>query len=61
MKKTFLNVKIITIVQFVLCLIFAFAFWISVKYTDTYPNDNKAPSNDQTSAEVCEIVDSIEV
>lgn len=49
MNKTVFNLKIITIVQFILCLIFAFAIWISVKYADVYSASETDVSAEQTS------------
>ena len=48
MNKTVLNVKIVTIIQFILCLIFAFAIWISVKYADMYSNPENSNSTEKT-------------
>ena len=59
MNKTIFNVKIATIVQFILCLIFAFAIWISVKYSDMYSEDD-TPVDDETT-ETAEEVNLIEV
>ena len=53
MNKTVLNVKIATIIQFILCLIFAFAIWISVKYSDMYSK----PENANQTEEITETAD----
>ena len=51
MNKTVLNVKIATIIQFILCLVFAFAIWISVKYADMYSNsETPAPAEETADA-----------
>ena len=51
MNKTVLNFKIATIIQFILCLIFAFAIWISVKYADMYSStDNTDPTEETADA-----------
>ena len=57
MNKTVLNVKIATIIQFILCLIFAFAIWISVKYSDMYSepeNANQTEESTETADASCE-------
>ena len=59
MNKTIFNVKIATIVQFILCLIFAFAIWISVKYSDMYSEDDTHIDDETT--ETAEEVNLIEV
>lgn len=40
MKKKIFGIKIGTIIQFVLCLIFAFAIWLSVRYSALFSDDN---------------------
>ena len=49
MNKSGFNVKITTIVQFILCLVFAFAIWISVKYADMYSKNEAEIPEEQTS------------
>lgn len=60
MKKTFFNVKIATIVQFILCLIFAFAIWLSVKYADVY-SENKGDATDVQTEQTAMEINFIEV
>ena len=49
MKKSGFGIKIITVIQLVLCLIFAFAIWISVQYADKYSNNNNQSAEENTS------------
>ena len=50
MKKRFSGIKIGTVIQLVLCFIFAFAIWISVKYADKYSNENNESTPAETTA-----------
>ena len=53
MNKSFFNIKIATLIQFILCLIFAFVIWISVKYTDMYSeSQTEVPEEQTTSASI---------
>lgn len=54
MKKTGFGIKIITVIQLVLCLIFAFAIWISVQYADKYSNNNNNQSAEENTSTVSE-------
>ena len=49
MNKTGFKVKIATVIQFILCLIFAFAIWISAKYADMYSNNYVETPEEQTT------------
>ena len=52
MNNTGLKVKIATVIQLLLCLIFAFAIWISVKYADMYSKpENSIPEEETATAE----------
>lgn len=53
MKKGFSGIKIGTVIQLVLCFIFAFAIWITVKYSDMYSNENNEPSPDEQTLSIC--------
>lgn len=57
MKKSFFGIKIGTVIQFILCLAFAFAIWISVKYTEMYSNENNESSPDEETTAMCSEVE----
>lgn len=51
MKKKIFGVKLSTIIQFLLCLIFAFAIWLSVQYSalSEQTENNDSARSDETS------------
>ena len=55
MKKKIFGIQISTIVQFVFCLVLAFAIWISVQYNNSTENDKE--NADPDTAEITCVVD----